>query len=149
MHCPLLFICYGLGIAPFYLYATDNSCWVAHCKAVRRDIARDDRSGSDDAVISDVYTGQNRTRTPDPHIISDCDRLCPLYSFISGRGIKRMTSGIDAHIRSDKSIVTDNYFCLIKDDKIKVGKEVIAHFDIHSIIASERLIDRDIVAALA
>ena len=59
-------------------------------------------------------------------------------AFVSFRNIERMTCAIYTNIRGDKYIVANFYLCTVQHYEIVVGKEIVAYFDVVTIIAIKR-----------
>ena len=84
-----------------------------------------------------------------PHIVADSHRLSPFHPFVALDGVERMACGVYAYVRADKHIVADGHTRFVEYGKIEVGKKLLTHMYVASVVAAERLIDRYMLATRA
>lgn len=125
----------------------DDAAWVADSDRVGGDIAGYNGACSDGAVVADGYSREDSYRAANPAVVADRDGFCPFLTAVALCGVGAVASGIDRHIRSDKSIITNGNIRFVKHRKMEIGKETLSDTDMGAIIAIERLVDKDLVIA--
>ena len=133
----------------FCMNVFDDAARVADSDGVGRDIAGYDGACTYGAVVADSYARQNCNRASNPAIVADRNRFCPFPSAVALYGVNAMASGIDRHIRTYKSIITDGNIRLVKHRKMEISEKTLANTYLRTIIAIKGLIDKHIVIACA
>lgn len=106
-------------------------------------------SGADRRAGSDGDTRQYLHSGAYPNVVADGHGTGVFKTFVAQLDIDGMSGTGDADIWSDKDIVADYDFCLVKDGEIKIGKEIVTHLNIVAIIDMKRLNDHAIVAFMS
>ena len=118
---------------------------ISYCHHIGRDIFGYDRSCTDGYVVSDCDSGKDSDAAANPYIVADGNRFSPLVACVPFDWVSAMAGCIDTYVRSDETVITDSYFCLVKDRKVEIGKETLADANLFAVIAIEWLIDDDLV----
>ena len=58
-----------------------------------------------------------------------------------------MTSRVEAHIRANIGMVADSDHSFIKYGKVEVGKEMVSHMDITTVVTVERRVHNGVLSA--
>ena len=106
-------------------------------------------SCSDDNIATNRHAGHDLNAGAEPDIISDFDRPGVFESGIAPREINRMACSVETAVRCDKYIISECNPCSVEDRNIKVGEEIVADFNVISIVAVERRADGYILAGFA
>ena len=104
---------------------------------------------SDDNIAPDRHAGHDLNACTEPDIITDFDRPGVFESGIASREINRMACSVETAVRCDKYIISECYPCSVQYRNIKVGEEIVADFNVISIVAVERRADGYILAGFA
>ena len=96
-------------------------------------------SRTDDTVVTDGYSGQDTDMRTYPYVIADGNRQGILQSLVSLFHVKGVSGCIEATIGSNEYIVAELYLGSIQYNTVYICVEVIAYFNIISVIALERL----------
>lgn len=108
----------------------------------------DDRAGTDGYIAPDSYTRAYRNIAAYPYIVAHMDGLGIFQSFIALLHVERMTCRIEGTARSYEDIITEGNLCLVEDDAIGIGEEMVANFYVITIVTEERCHDNEAVAGL-
>ena len=133
----------------FCMNVFDDAARVADRDGVGRDIAGYNGACTYGAVVADSYARQNCNRAAYPAVVADGYRFCPFPSAVALYGVNAMASGIDRHIRTYKSVITDGNIRLVKHCKMEISEKTLANTYLRTIIAIKGLIDKHIVIACA
>ena len=88
--------------------------------------------------MANGHSGKNRHIAPYPNVIAYRNGLCPLHPQTSFFRIDGVTRRKEAHIGAEKHMVTNGHSRLIKDCKIEIGKEMVAHMNVTTKITIKR-----------
>ena len=102
----------------------------------------DDASRADHDVIADMDAGQDDGISADPDVIADRDVDSVLVGCVAGSGVDRMACRIDGDAGGDLTVVADHYFADIDDGAVVVAEEILADFNIETVVAVKRRIDK-------
>ena len=116
---------------------------------VIRNVLVHDAAGSDDNVTPDCDAGHDLDAGAEPDIITDFDRPCVFKPGIASREINRMTCGVEAAVGCNKYVIPECYPCSVQYCDIKVGEEIVADFNVISIVTVERRADGEVLTGLA
>lgn len=108
----------------------------------------DDRTGTDGYIAPDSYTRAYRNIAAYPYIVAYMDGLGIFQSSVALLHVERMTCRIEGTARSYEDIITEGNLCLVEDDAIGIGEEMVANFYVIAIVAEERCHDNEAVAGL-
>ena len=120
---------------------------ISDSNGIRWNIASDNRTGTDGNVIANGHTWQDGNTATNPYIIPYYHWLCPLSAQVSLYRICTVASCVDADIRTYETIVANRHVCFIENNEIEVRKESFTYTYLLPIIATERLIDKEIIIA--
>ena len=123
----------------------DDMTWIADRHYVGRDILGHDRSGTDGYIVSDGDSRKDCDAAADPYIVADGNRFSPLVAGVPFDWVSAMACCINAYVRTDEAVISDSDLCLVENREMEVGKEALAHADLLSVVAVERLVDDDLV----
>lgn len=120
---------------------------ISDSNGIRWNIASDNRTGTDGNVITNGHTWQDGNTATNPYIISYSHWFCPLSARVSLYRISTVASCEDADIRTNETVVANRYVCFIENNEIEVRKKSFTYTYMLPIIATERLIDKEIIIA--
>jgi len=123
----------------FIIYTFYYSTGIAHCNGIRGYIFRHNAASTDGYVVTNGHTWQDGDATAYPYVVADGDWLCPLFSTVALYRVGAVTGRVDADVRANKAIVTDSDSCFIEYSEVEVRKESLAHADLLTVVAVERL----------
>ena len=112
---------------------------------MRGDVLYNDATCADGDIIANGDTWQDGYAAANPHVIADGDWLCPLLTGVALHWVCAVTCSIDADVRTNETVVADGDRSLIEYYEIEVGKETLAHADLLTIVAEERLVNENLV----
>ena len=103
----------------------DNTSRITHCHHIRRDVADHHTTRSYRHIVANGDTGKNSSTTTNPHTMANGDWFCPFTTCVTLLRIGTVTSGIDANIGTDKTVVAYGYWCFVEHSPIEIGKETL------------------------
>lgn len=112
-----------------------------------RNVLHNDAAAANDHVAADGDARHDLHACADPDIVADRDGTGVLQPLIAPFRVKRMTSRIEPAVRRDKNVVAKGHLCTVKDNRIVVGKEVLADGNVAAVVAPERCKDRKTLAS--
>ena len=100
--CYVQLLCHGLRklFRSSSLYVLDYLARIADSDAVGGDVARDNGTGADSAVIAYRHTGQDGHVAANPHAVAYRHGFRPLLASSAFTRIGTMTRAVDMHARS-------------------------------------------------
>ena len=85
-----------------------------------------------------VNSGHHLNARTDPHIIAHGNRIGIFQALISTLRINRVSCRVETAVGRDKYIIAKRHFSSVKNNRVVIGKEVLADLDIVTVIASKR-----------
>lgn len=82
-----------------------------------------------------------------PYIIADTYRFCPFSPAVPFFRIRTVAGGVDADIRTNKTIIPNSYLSLVQYREIEIGEEPFPYAYLLTIVAVEGLVDNNVVVA--
>lgn len=140
-----LFLVHG----SYVLYLLHYPGWVAYGDAVVGDVVHHDGACSDGAVVANADAREDGYGAAYPAVVAYADGLRPLHAGVALGGVGAVAGGVDGNIRSDEGIIADGYGCFVQYGEVEIGEETLADADVLAVIAVERLVDEDVLIAVA
>lgn len=103
----------------------DDDTRIAYSDAVGRDVFHDNTSCSDGAAFTDCHSWKNCHIAAYPAVPAYGHRLGPFLPRVAFFRVRAVAGRIDADIRPDEDIVADCNWSLVKDDKLKLAKNLL------------------------
>ena len=136
----------GMGRVLDFLH---HSCGVAYGDAVVGDVVHHHGTCSDGAVIAYADPREDGYGAAYPAVIAYADGLRPLHARVALGGVSAMAGSINGDIRTYESIIADADRRLIQHGEMKISEESFANADMLAVVAVERLVDEDMLIAVA
>src|SRR5690606_17392734 len=105
-------------------------------------------AGADDGLRSDGHTRTEDRSAAHPHVGADGDRLAKLLR-ATKLSVHRMRGGVDLYRWPEEGEITDPDFAYIEHHAIEVEVDPLAEMDVAAVVAVERWLHPDSVAAAA
>jgi hypothetical protein len=123
---------------------TNDSCWIPGNAYITRNITGDDTPGTNHRSIPDAHSRANDGSASNPDIRANGDRLRRFKPPASFGGTDRMGRRVNLNGWSEKHIVSDGHPRDIENDTVEVKKDLVAQYDVRSVVAEKRGLNRSI-----
>src|SRR5687767_1233879 len=130
------------------LYLPNDPARIPRGEHTLGNVARDDAPGADDGARADADAGQDDSAAAHPDVGPNLDRLPELFTPPQFR-VERVHGRINLHGRPEKREAADAHRAHVQDDAVEVEEDTFAELDVGAVIAEERRLHPDAVAAAA
>lgn len=110
----------------------DGPAGNAESQVIVGNVLRHNRSGTDDHIITDVYSAQDSHVSSNPDVVPDMNILCkfrhghaPVFAqaqpFLRKKGMIGCQEG---NVGSDAYVIANEYAGIIHDDQVEISKKI-------------------------
>ena len=122
----------------------DHLAGIANCHAATRDVLDNHTSGTDGDIAANGHTRKDGHGASYPDIVPDSHRLRPFPSGVPFLRVRAMAGSVNAHVRTDETVIAYSDRSFIKNREIEIRKEAFANGNIATVVAIEGLVDEGV-----
>ncbi len=130
-------------------YHSHHAARISHSHHIVGDILRHDAAGAYDYVVADMHSGIYHAIRAYPHVIADCHLDTVLISGVAWLPVNRMTGGGYGSVCRNHDVVADFDLRHVYYREVIACEEVLADFDILTVVAVNRRENFDVLSNLA
>lgn len=145
LHSEKLFVdlpLFEIILSVFFGDLADHLAGISRGERPIGNVLGDDAARTDHGVVADMNTGADHDISADPHVVADGNADAVFAAAAAHIGMERVSRGIQRYVGGDQAIVSDPDLGVVENDTVVIGEEVFAHFDIASVVAVKRRIDK-------